>query len=196
MSDFATMLPGFTALVAQLAGLQIEKANGPAKMIDPRLKAKLETRVISCRPVSAVTDEIRYTYNETTGVNTMTSEGMRALTIQVKFEGFDHGPARDALFYLERIGDRIVLPSSLATLRALGMGLTNRGTFQDLSKVLSAEDREWSIGVKDFMLLAVVTTTPDAGVGVGSDNPANWVQSVTFVSTDMIPQISGTVTRP
>ncbi len=70
----------------------------------------------------------------------------------------------------------------------------------DLSKVLSAEDRQWSIGVKDFMFLAVVNETPDNP----DDNPSTWIEEVTFNSdtldneagVPLVKQITGSVTRP
>lgn len=197
MSDFATMLPGFAALAVSLTGLQVFQRNSPPKVIDPKLKGKLDFRVIACRPVSTF-DEIRYVFDTVLGTYTMVSSGLRKLTIQVTFEGFDHGYGRDALFYLERLASRIVWPSSLAALNVLEMSLLDRGTFVDLSKVLSAEDRQWSVGTKDFIFLAVLNETPDNP----DDNPANWIETVIFTSNPLLgedgtpesPPVSGTVT--
>lgn len=200
MSTFATIMTGFRALAIQLTGLQVEQYNSPPKTIDPKKKGRLEFRILACRPISAVTDEIRYTFDAGTNTLIMTSEGMRTITMQVKFEGYDHGPGQDACYYLERLGNRIVWPSSLEALAALDLGLVNRGTFQNFSKVLSAEDREWSIGIKEFIFQAVVNETPDNP----ADNPSTWIETVIFLSdtldnvdgNPLVPQISRTVTRP
>ncbi len=198
MTTLAEQLEGFAALATALTGIRTEQKDMPQKMIDPAKKGRLEYRVISCRPVAGSSDEIRFSDD---GDNLlMSSEGLRALTIQVTFKGYDQRYTQNALFYLERLGNRLVWPSSLATLRALDLGLIDRGTFQDFSDVESAEDRRWSVGVKDFMLHAVVTETPDNP----ADNPMSWIETVEFASdtldgTDDLPlptQISATVTRP
>ncbi len=94
----------------------------------------------------------------------------------------------------------MVWPSSLAALRAVDMGLITRGSFLDLSKVYSAEDRQGSIGVKEFIFHAVVTEE----IGDTSDSPLSWIETLTFesdtlddVDGDPLPeQISDTVVRP
>jgi hypothetical protein len=200
VGDFKTMLGGFASLAVQLTGLQpIVQAHMPPKVLDPRKHGKLEFRVIGCRPINSTSDEIRYEYNAGTNRLIVTSIGFRRLTIQVKFTGEDNRPSQDALFYLERLGDRIVWPSSLAALRAVDMGLVTRGSFIDLSRVISAEDRQGSVGVKEFTFNVVVTEV----ISNPSDSPLSWIETVEFLSntlndvdgTPLVPQISGTVTR-
>lgn len=200
MSTFAQMLNGFAALATQLTGLQIVQAHMPVKATDPIKKGRLEYRVIACRPISKVTDEIRYAFDTGTNTLVMTSEGMREITIQTKFIGYDNRPTQDALFYLERLGDRLAWPSSVTALQALDMALVARESFIDLSRVISAEDRVGSIGVKDFRFNAVVTEAPDNP----TDNPTNWIEVLEFYSAPLLDvdgnpsphQIAGSVTRP
>jgi hypothetical protein len=203
VANFKTMLEGFSGLAMRLTGLtpaSVVHAHMPPKVVDPHIKGRLEFRVISCRSVNTNADELRETYDVALNQLRITSLGIRYLTIQVKFIGYDHRSTQDALFYLERLGDRIHWPPSLAELRAIDMGLINRGTFLDLSKVISAEDRQGSVGVKDFMFIAAVSeeiSDPDG-------SPLSWIETVQFTSDtldgeDGNPlgrQISGTVTRP
>lgn len=202
MGDFKTMLGGFATLATQLTGLQTPQAHMPTKVTDPKKKGRLEFRVIACKSVNSNSDDFRETYDVGSNTIIITSVGFRHLTIQVKFIGEDNRPSQDALFYLERLGDRLAWPSSLATLRALDMGLIERGSFLDLSKVFSAEDRQGSIGVKEFRMVAVVTEI----VNGPDHDPMSWIETVEFYSdtlddVDGEPapaalQVSGTVTRP
>jgi hypothetical protein len=196
------MLQGFAALAAALTGLGAPNtvhAHMPAKMLDPLKKGRLEFRVIACRPVNSTSDEIREVFDAGTNKLLVTSFGRRYLTIQVKFIGDDQLPSQDALFYLERLGDRLTWPSSTATLRGLDMGLVTRGSFLDLSQVMSAEDRQNSVGVKDFIFAALVSEEMTAT----GDSPASWIETLYFGSdtlddvdgTPLVPQISEVVTR-
>src|SRR4051812_36105798 len=120
------MLEGFAALTVKLTGLipaSVAAAHMPSKALDPRAHGKIEFRVIGCRPVNATSDEIVETYDAGLNLLRVSSKGFRQLTIEVKFIGEDNRPTQDALFYLERLGDRLVWPSSLASLRTLDMGL-------------------------------------------------------------------------
>lgn len=196
------MLEGFAKLALQLTGLHspdIVQAHMPPKAIDPVKKGRLEFRVVGCRPVNSTSDELSEEFDAGTNTLIITSTGFRQITIQVKFIGYDHRPTQDALFYLERLGDRLQWPASLAALRALDMGLITRGSFIDLSKVISAEDRQGSVGAKDFIFHAVsseIITNPD-------DSPSSWIETVEFASNTLkgedgnplAHQISGTVTR-
>lgn len=201
MSDFKTMLPGFAALATKLTGLQlIAQAHMPPKVLDPRKHGKLEFRVIGCRPVNSTSDELREVWDVGTNTLFVTAIGFRQLTIQVKFIGEDNRPSQDALFYLERLGDRLAWPSSAAALRAIDMGLITRGSFVDLSRVISAEDRQGSVGAKDFIFTAVVSEQ----ISDAADSPLSWIQTVNFASNTLndeagnplARQIAGTVTRP
>jgi hypothetical protein len=196
------MLTGFAALAVQLTGLappSVGPAHMPPKVLDPRKHGKLEFRVIGCRPMNATEDDIRETYDVGTNKLTLTSYGFRQLTIQVKFTGEDQRPSQDALFYLERLGDRLVWPASQASLAALDMGLVTRGSFVDLSRVYSAEDRQGAIGAKEFIFNVLVSE-----IATGSpDNPTNWIETVQFASNQLLgtdgnplaTQISGSATR-
>lgn len=197
------MLEGFSALALKVTGLKpasISQAHMPPKVIDPRVHGKLEFRVIGCRPVNANSDEFVEEYDAGLNKLHIFSHGLRELTIQVKFTGEDQRPTQDALFYLERLGDRLVWPSSTDALRAIDMVLVTRGSFLDLSKVFSAEDRQGSIGVKEFMFRASVSEEV-----TGPDFPISWIETVHVFSDDLngvdgnpLPapeQISLTVTR-
>ena len=200
MGDFKTMLEGFANLTQQLTGLQPVHAHMPSKVIDPQKKGRLEFRVIGCRPVNSHSDELREEFDAGQNLLIITAVGLRYLTIQVKFIGYDHRPTQDALFYLERLGDRLSWPSSHAALRALDMGLVLRGAFIDLSKVISAEDRQGSVGVKEFNFMAAVSEVIDNP----ADSPSSWIETVEFASDTLDDeagdplglQISGSVTRP
>jgi len=187
----------------QLTGLKpasVVQAHMPSKVLDPRKHGKLEFRVIGCKPVNGTSDELRETYDAGLNMLRITAIGLRMLTIEVKFIGEDNRPTQDALFYLERLGDRLVWPSSLAALRAIDMGLQTRGGFIDLSRVYSAEDRHGSIGAKEFIFIAAVSEE----ISNPADSPLSWIQTVDFVSDTLdnvdgnpLPhQISGTVTVP
>jgi hypothetical protein len=202
VADFKTMLEGFAKLAIQLTGLSpagISQAHMPPKVLDPRKHGRLEFRVIGCRPVNSNSDEFTEEFDSGLNKIRVTSHGIRILTIQVKFIGEDQRPTQDALFYLERLGDRLVWPPSLAALKALDMGLQTRGSFLDLSQVFSAEDRQGSIGVKEFIFIASVSEEI-----TGTDFPLSWIQTVTFTSnklndvddTPADPQITVTVARP
>ncbi len=193
-------LEGFAALVASLTGLKpVAEANSPVKVIDPLKKGRIEFHVIGCKPVNSVSDEIIEVYDPGTNTLIVSSWGLRNLTIQVKFIGYDHRFSQDALFYLERLGDRIVWPASSATLKALGLVLVTRGSFINLSKVISAEDRQGSVGAKEFIFRATVSEEM-----TGDDSPSSWIETVEFASDTLdneagVPlaaQISGSVTRP
>jgi hypothetical protein len=184
------MLEGFSALAIQLTGLKpadISQAHMPPKVLDPRRHGKIEFRVIGCRPYTGNDDEVREDYDVGTNTLILTAAGRRQLTIQVKFTGEDHRPTQDALFYLERLGSRLVWPPSRDALRALDMGLVTRGSFIDLSKVYSAEDRQGSIGVKEFIFNVLLTeqiTNPD-------NSPFQWIQTV-LISSDTLDDVDGT----
>lgn len=200
MNDLATMLPGLAALMTKLTGVRVEERDAPQKQQDPLARGKLQYVVTGCMPIGR--DEIRYLDNPADAGATLleTVFGLRKLTVQVRFEGSDHRPGQDALFYLERLGTRIRLPSATTTLSDLGLALQSIETFHDISRVQSAEDRRNSVGYKDFIFTGLLIETP----ATGDDNPVGWIEVVHFFSntlkneagTPNPEQISGDVTRP
>lgn len=202
MSSLKTMLDGFAALASSLTGLpnpQVVQTHMPVKAIDPTLKARLEFRILAVRSVSEVADEVRYVVS---GVDDEFLDevvsGMRVVTIQVKCIGLDHRPGQDAIYYLERMGNRMAWPATLDALSALEMALVARHPTIDVSTPLTADDRTTSVAVKDFLFNAVVNEISNPG---DEDEPG-WIETVEFYSQDW-PNgdpdellVSGSVTRP
>lgn len=198
MSTFATTLPALALLMTRLTGLQmVEERDSPQKVVDPQKKGKLQYIVMGCKPVGQ--DEIRYTYNSGTNTMDVVVLGMRRLTVTARFEGYDHRPGQDALFYLERLGTRMSWPSSVQALQDVGLSLIERTSFINLSRVYEDSDRRWSIGQKDFIFNFLLEEPPGA-----DDTPVSWIQTVIWASdtlddVDGLPldrQISGTVVAP
>ena len=146
-------------------------------------------------------DDVRYVYDSGSNGMVVTVFGIREFTFSVRFEGLDHTADRDALFYLERLRTRLIWPSSQDALIAIGASLTKRLAFQDLSRILSAEDRVNSIGVLDLVFQAVVEDSPSTPT---DDSPISWIQTVNWHTNTLnnegnvplVKQISDTITVP
>lgn len=200
MADFSTILPALASLCTSLTGLQASERDMPQKMTRPSVKGKLIYLVTNVTSVG-LDDDIRYVYDAGTNTLHMVVAGIRTFTFSVRFEGEDHSPGRDALFYLERLRTRLVWPAAQAAMFTANVALTKRMAFQDLSRVLSAEDRVQSVGVLDLIFQAVVEDSPTTG---SSDFPVSWVERVHFNSdtldneggTPLPVQIHGVVDRP
>lgn len=180
--NFETSLPAIAALMTSLVGLRVDQRNMPQKVTDPKVKGKLVYTVTSCIS-NGLNDDVRFVYNAGTGLLDVVVSGLRTFTLSVRFEGYDQSLPHDALYYLERLGTRLIYPSSLATLAALDVSLIRRLSFQDLSRILSAEDRVWSVGQKDFVFQCVVTYNPTDG---GADSPSSWIEHVQVLSDDLL----------
>ncbi len=157
------ILPGIATLLGTLTGLQRFEANAPIKVTDPKLKAKLDYRVLACTGLGR--DERRWTHDpdETDPNLAMKLElcGVRQFTLSVKCLSYDAVPTKTAQWYLERVYTRLSLPSSQAALNALEVAWIGGGSYTDLSAAVSAEDRIFSIGSKDFMFTTAVTESDD-----------------------------------
>lgn len=199
MSDLKTMLPGFARLAARMLGVapvNVTQRDAPQREVDPRIKAKFQYCVTGCMPIGR--DEIRYVGVSPNVVETIF--GLRKITIQVRCEGYDHQSGQDALFWLERLGLRIRLPSAIAELATLDLALSSVQTFHDISRVLTAEDLVDSVGYKDFIFTGILSDTP----ATGPDNPVNTIETVIWASSTIndypghphVPQIGSTIHRP
>ncbi len=153
------ILPGLSALLGKLTGLQVFEENSPQKATNAQLKAKLTFKVSSC--VGLGEDEWRYTQHGAGPDQDLTICGTRQFTLSVICEGYDAKATSAAYWYLERIYTRLSRPASNAALLALGVSWVDAGPFHNLSRPMGEGDRVFSIGQKDLMFTAVVNDSDD-----------------------------------
>ncbi len=179
--NWGTILPGISALLATLTGLQRFERDSPPKVTDSKLKAKLEFAVIACKGLGL--DERIYTYDgdvvDPNARMVLTLRGYREFTLGIKCTSYDHGYTKSAEWHLERVYSRLSWPSSQKALNALGVAWVGAGSFQNLSGVMAPEDRVFSLGQKDFFFTAAVeeTDAPDA-----SDSPIGTIDHAILTS--------------
>lgn len=173
------ILPGLSALLAGLTGLQITKTDMPQKVTDSALKAQLEFRITSC--VGIGEDEWRYTADSDPTQQHLTICGHRAFTLQVKCTSYDATNTHMAPWFLERIYTRMSRPTSLDAMGTLGVAWIDAGPTFDLGQSSSEEERIFSIGVKDFMFTAVVNDADDDP----ADDPQPTIQHVNLTSNTL-----------
>lgn len=172
--NWQASLPGIAALFVSLTGLQTFDRDRPPQVTKSDKKAKLEFAVIACAAIGG--DEYRYGAPGLDGVMRLTISGTRAFTLSVRCTGFSHKYTESAIYYLERIYTRLMLPTSGATLRALGVSWVDAGSLVNLSSAFTEDDRVFSVAQKDFMFTGVVNELAD------TDNAAPYIEHVEIAS--------------
>ncbi len=104
-------------------------------------------------------DEVRYTDQGDDEDLLIEVVGNRRLTLSVRVQSRDQRPDERAFVVLERVRDRLLLPSSQEALSDLGFGLRESAALVDLG---SARDRrQESVAALDIVLHYTVAETGD-----------------------------------
>jgi hypothetical protein len=141
---------GLTALVAKLIGTEPEAVAWEGEPVGARDFPQVDLKLWSRSAPEVSEDEVRYVDQGDDTDLAVQLLGERVLTVTVVARAREQLPDARAWALLERLRDRLALPSSLAALAALGLAFREVGDPLDLSDVRN--QRQESVAALELQL--------------------------------------------